>query len=104
MAAHRVSYYVHKGQLTEGLVIDHVCKNRKCVNPLHLREVTIRENVTTNSDVAVKKTIDNKCKNGHSYDTENTLIIKNGRRCRACYVAAQKKFQEKYKEIKGLLK
>ena len=38
--AHRVSYLIHKGPLTSDLEIDHLCRNRSCVNPNHLEQVT----------------------------------------------------------------
>jgi hypothetical protein len=43
--AHRFSYLFFNGDLEDGLVIDHLCKNRICVNPLHLEEVTQKENL-----------------------------------------------------------
>lgn len=43
--AHRVSYHFYKNdKLIDGLVIDHLCNNKKCVNPNHLKQTTIYEN------------------------------------------------------------
>lgn len=45
MAAHRFSYEAHTGPIPDGMVIDHICHNKLCVNPGHLREATRTENM-----------------------------------------------------------
>ena len=42
--AHRISYMWHKGEIAEGLEVDHMCHTRHCVNPNHLRLATHSEN------------------------------------------------------------
>ena len=43
--AHRVSYELHNGNIENGLVLDHLCRVRNCINPKHLEAVTQAENV-----------------------------------------------------------
>ena len=43
--AHRCSYEFFTGRLPEGLTLDHLCSNKRCVNPDHLEAVTLVENL-----------------------------------------------------------
>ena len=43
--AHRVVYREVVGKIPEGMTIDHLCRNRSCVNPSHLETVSLAENV-----------------------------------------------------------
>lgn len=79
--AHRASYRIANGALKDGLVIDHLCRNRSCCNPLHLEEVTSREN-TLRGD---KGRLHVKCANGHTFTEETTGRHRSGRRfCLIC--------------------
>lgn len=85
--AHRISYNLFKGKIKKGFCIDHLCRNRECVNPNHLEMVTIKTNVNRGLS---KKT---HCKNGHQYTKEFTIKWNgNQRRCAIClHIQGKKK-------------
>lgn len=65
---HRFIYMIEVGELIQGMVIDHICENKSCINSDHLQQVTIRENVTIKSETSVSALNFRKtnCKHGHS--------------------------------------
>jgi hypothetical protein len=51
MRAHRVAYLFSIGAIPDDLQIDHLCRNRRCCNPMHMELVTTRENTRRGSKV-----------------------------------------------------
>lgn len=81
VSAHRFAYELLIGPIPLGLQLDHLCRQRLCVNPWHLEPVTNAEN----SRRGAKGRLVTHCVHGHEYTPENTRIRSNGRRgCREC--------------------
>lgn len=85
--AHRFSYEHFVGEIPEGMVIDHLCRVRPCVNPHHLRVVTRAENTFAPGSLSISKFHREKthCLNGHELTPDNTYRPPSGARlCRIC--------------------
>jgi len=86
--AHRISYEALVSPIPDGMVIDHRCRTRGCVNPAHLEPVTNRENVLRGdlpSASAARQMSKTHCPKGHPYNAENTQHRADGARaCRQC--------------------
>lgn len=107
---HRVAYEAIVGPVPDGLVLDHLCRNRACWNPSHLEPVTSEENLARGApnklptpeaarlgrerSSAVRKARTH-CKHGHEYTKENTRRDRRdgSRVCRECQrIAALRRY------------
>lgn len=81
ICAHRIIYMLLVGPIPEGLDLDHLCRNRGCVNPDHLEPVTRRENISRGFWGARTH-----CVHGHEYTEANTyrVPVSGHRQCRIC--------------------
>lgn len=82
--AHRVMYEAHKNGVPKGLQIDHLCRNRRCVNPEHLEPVSRKDNILRGNGLTAINARKTHCINGHPFDKMNTYIVIAGRKCREC--------------------
>lgn len=82
--AHRVAYEAFTNQEWPGLDIDHLCRNRRCCNPLHLEAVTRQQNVLRGISPLANNARKTHCKRGHEFTDENTRHDGRGRQCRTC--------------------
>ena len=96
--AHRVAYALEFGDIPEGLDLDHLCRVRSCVNPLHLEPVTRSINLTRGIGGDIARAIKAKithCPSGHEYSGNNLYLKGTRRYCRICRTAAYIRYRER---------
>lgn len=86
--AHRLIYESSKGPIADGMVLDHLCRNRSCVNPDHLEQVTVKENVLRGISPVAINSQKTHCKRGHELSGDNLYEYKGlygpCRGCKTC--------------------
>lgn len=93
--AHIVCYEFFHGKKPEGMDLDHLCRNPRCVNPSHLELVTHRENVLRGVGIAAQRIKQTHCIHGHLLDGEP-----GKRNCKVCQSRRSKRHYLKTKEGK----
>jgi len=85
IGAHRISFQLYRGEITDGMEIDHICNNRSCVNPEHLQLLTHKENMRKSSALMGINARKTHCKRDHELSGDNLHITPRGaRQCKEC--------------------
>jgi hypothetical protein len=94
--AHRWSYQFLRADIPTGLELDHLCRNRWCVNAWHLEPVTQRVNYERGQSPRRMNQLKAECLNGHPFSPENTYHHPSGSRvCRTCMAHRRQAYQER---------
>jgi hypothetical protein len=90
--AHRVMFELVGNDLIEGLYLDHLCRNRACVNPYHLEQTTNKVNTLRGDTITARNANKTHCANGHEFNSKNTYMhptSRDGVPFRTCRVCAR---------------
>lgn len=90
--AHRVVYALFRGPIPDGFTLDHLCRNRACVNPAHLEPVTSRENTVRGMGPTAINTRKTQCPRGHT-DYVARTSEPGKRKCRTCRAADTRRWR-----------
>lgn len=94
---HRVAWTLLVGPIPEGLVLDHLCRVRNCVNPSHLEPVTVRVNTLRGNSVAsdaMRAFERGVCTRGHTLAVTGMRANGRGRACNQCRIDDVRRWRE----------
>jgi hypothetical protein len=94
MQAHRAVWELLAGPIPDDLQLDHLCRNRQCVNPDHLEPVTDEENKRRGYGISVLYAKRTTCDSGHPLD--GVIHLKDGTSHRYCKACARQRSNARY--------
>lgn len=93
--AHRLGWELMRGRVQDGFELDHLCRNRWCVNPDHLEPVVHSVNVSRGISIPARNSLKTHCWRGHELIGDNILLWRTSRVCRKCAQIRMKEFKER---------
>ncbi len=92
------------GPVPDGLQLDHfACDTTSCVNPMHCRPATVRENNLRSDCVSGINARKTHCDKGREFSVENTRVLARGERvCKTCANASQRRYYERKRDLVGV--
>lgn len=97
--AHRLSFTLMRGDIPPGMTIDHLCRNRRCVNPHHLELVTLQENVLRGIGPTAVNARKTTCVRGHQFDGACRTHGKIYRYCKTCHREKMRRLNRQKKQM-----
>ena len=102
--AHVAAVLLDGRKIPAGMVVDHECRNRLCVNPAHLRVVTKAQNTLENSaGVASRNAAKTHCIHGHELSGNNLIRRDRKRECRACLNVRVSRYHKRLRLADGMV-
>jgi HNH endonuclease len=101
--AHRVAYIAYIAPIAEGADVHHLCRNKLCVNPAHLRSILKSEHGRLHG--RERGRCITHCKRGHEFTPENTYVYRNkntGNVKRSCRICDLEKQRARYHAAKAV--
>lgn len=91
LMAHRVAWTLVRGPIPNNVTLDHLCRNRRCINPAHLELVSNKVNILRGDSPTAINARKTHCKRGHEFTPENTRLHHERRECRVCIKIRQRR-------------
>jgi hypothetical protein len=94
--AHRWAYEALVGPIPSDLELDHLCRERACVNPSHLEAVAHATNTLRGMSPGAIALRRNTCIRGHERTVENVYLRADGSRtCRVCHRDDEREYRKR---------